>query len=996
MAGDSGREPEAALLARDAVTRARLGEQQGDAAAALRWLERAHRLVPRDPNIALSLAAACLASDPVRAAGLFAGIADRYDLREAWIGTAAAQMRLHTPWEAAGSLSRALARHVPQADCAALARDIVRSTGSPGWCGLSFDGRLSLHQHRPGTLVVTLDDRPVAGRRLPAGWTAAAALSVTIDGQHLLGSPIDIRAIRRVAGLVEAIDGGLSGWAWHPADPARIAEIAISDAAGRRTLRVRADDDSVVVPNLGPLAHPRGFSVPAARLAGLSGPLHIRDPDGRDLYGSPIDPAWLRQAGVAAAAAIGRRYGARTTPPARDAASMPPALPVDLPVPDTPVGADRKRREVDVVVPVHGQRVDSLFATVRAPTRIIVVDDASPDPALRQVLDAMARRRRVRLIRHARNIGFPGAANAGLRAASGRDVVLLNSDTLVPPGWLERLQDAARSAPDIGTVTPISNDASILSYPGNGADNPIPDLAETIRLDRLAHRACGAATVDIPVGVGFCLYIRRDCLDAVGGLRDDIFAQGYGEESDFCLRARHLGWRHVALPGLFVGHCGGRSFGAVGQHLRARNQNLLERLHPGYGALVDRFVCNDPLGPFRRRIDLQRWRAGRTRQGESAILITHNDGGGVERRVAQEAAAHNEAGRRAIVLRPARTADGAPAVELGDGVARDFPNLRFRLPGELGPLLRLLRTERPIVVEAHHLLDHDPAIHDLIAQLGTPHEAHVHDYMWFCPRISLVAGESRYCGEPDLAGCESCIADHGALIEEQIGVQALRDRSARFLRRAARVVAPSRDAADRIARQFPGIRPVVRPHDDDRAIPAGPPAPPRRAGPRRVCVAGAIGVHKGYDTLLACARDAAARRLDLEFVVVGTTIDDARLMATGRVFVTGAYTQDEAVAMIERQHADLGFLPSIWPETWCLALTELWLAGLRVAAFDMGAPAERIRHAGRGFLLPPHLPPGAINNALVDAMASGKAIRQTAPMHAVAASDPFHPVAEGL
>ena len=128
-----------------------------------------------------------------------------------------------------------------------------------------------------------------------------------------------------------------------------------------------------------------------------------------------------------------------------------------------------------------------------------------------------------------------------------------------------------------------------------------------------------------------------------------------------------------------------------------------------------------------------------------------------------------------------------------------------------------------------------------------------------------------------------------------------------------------------------------------------PPPPAARDGRCRVCLIGAIGIHKGYDILLACARDAAERRLRLEFVVVGHTIDDARLLATGRVFVTGRFAPDEAVALVRQQHASLGLLPSVWPETWSFALTELWRGGLRVAAFDFGAPAERIRQTGPRF-----------------------------------------------
>jgi glycosyltransferase involved in cell wall biosynthesis len=144
---------------------------------------------------------------------------------------------------------------------------------------------------------------------------------------------------------------------------------------------------------------------------------------------------------------------------------------------------------------------------------------------------------------------------------------------------------------------------------------------------------------------------------------------------------------------------------------------------------------------------------------------------------------------------------------------------------------------------------------------------------------------------------------------------------------------------------------------------------PRQSGCgiARICVVGAIGVEKGYEILLACARDAAERDLKLEFVVVGHTIDDARLLDTGRVFVTGEFQPAEAVQLVQAQNASLAWLPSVWPETWCFALSEAWSAGLRVVAFDLGAQAERIRRTGLGTLLPLGLPPASINSALLAA-----------------------------
>jgi len=126
-------------------------------------------------------------------------------------------------------------------------------------------------------------------------------------------------------------------------------------------------------------------------------------------------------------------------------------------------------------------------------------------------------------------------------------------------------------------------------------------------------------------------------------------------------------------------------------------------------------------------------------------------------------------------------------------------------------------------------------------------------------------------------------------------------------------------------------------------------------------VIGAIGVEKGYDTLLACARDAAQRDLGLRFVLAGHSIDDDRLLATGRVFITGRYRETDAVALVRSVGADLAFLPSLWPETWGFTLGLAWQAGLRAAVFDIGAMPARVRATGLGWVLPLGMPTSAVN-----------------------------------
>ena len=158
------------------------------------------------------------------------------------------------------------------------------------------------------------------------------------------------------------------------------------------------------------------------------------------------------------------------------------------------------------------------------------------------------------------------------------------------------------------------------------------------------------------------------------------------------------------------------------------------------------------------------------------------------------------------------------------------------------------------------------------------------------------------------------------------------------------------------------MRPKIEPWEADSASRPVHPGP----GPlRRIVVVGAIGVEKGFEILLACVRDAQARALPLQFTVVGFTADDERLMAAGPAFVTGEYIEADATELIRAQRGHLALIPSVWPETWCFALSRAWEAGLPAAVFDLGAQAERVRATGRGAVLPLGLGAPAVNDALL-------------------------------
>ncbi len=281
-----------------------------------------------------------------------------------------------------------------------------------------------------------------------------------------------------------------------------------------------------------------------------------------------------------------------------------PLLPVAVPPRRTPARAET----VDVVIPVYGNPCETLacIASVRTARntirhRIVVVDDHSLDANLIHELQALYRQGAITLVRRPFNAGFSVAVNTALPLCGGHDVVLLNSDTLVADGWLDRLQNAAYSHRTVATVTPLSNNAELLSHPQPMQAAPVPDAA-TLAVINEALAVMGASPVPVPTGVGFCLYVRHDALAAMHGLEETVYQRGYAEDTDLCLRAAAVGWTHRAASDVYVAHHGNGSFGSSKSWLAVVNVEKLRQRFPTHDQDYDRYLAQDPLQRCRRQL----------------------------------------------------------------------------------------------------------------------------------------------------------------------------------------------------------------------------------------------------------------------------------------------------------------------------------------------------------------------------------------------------------
>ena len=245
--------------------------------------------------------------------------------------------------------------------------------------------------------------------------------------------------------------------------------------------------------------------------------------------------------------------------------------------------------------------LNSIAQTVPGDAQILLIDDASTDEGVQPLLQAWVNQAKSqrRLLTHKENLGFVATANHGMRLAA-TDVVLLNSDTEVTEGWLQRLMDCLQSDPSIATATPWSNNGEIVSIPAFCVANPPPDDADAVAN---VIASCGTASYpEMPTAVGFCMAISLHAIRLIGVFDEESFGRGYGEENDFCQRAEQAGLRNVLCDNAYVVHHGGASFGPLGLKPDESTMQRLLKKHPDYHRKVSEFIKNDPLAARREEI----------------------------------------------------------------------------------------------------------------------------------------------------------------------------------------------------------------------------------------------------------------------------------------------------------------------------------------------------------------------------------------------------------
>lgn len=630
-------------------------------------------------------------------------------------------------------------------------------------------------------------------------------------------------------------------------------------------------------------------------------------------------------------------------------------------------------QNLTVAVPVYNGLVHlkkllpSLLKNTPDEVELLFIDDASPDQEVYPFLQSMAERHpRIRLLQNKKNLGFVKTANRILKETK-HHVLLLNSDTEVPAHWLDCL--TCRLADDVASVTPFSNAAALFSFPFLENSNRL--LLEYFTVDEISHAFSNFELPDeyqnASVGVGFCMLMNRKAIDTVGLFDEENFDIGYGEEADWCVRCSDAGFKNLIAPNLFVAHYGGGSF-TPDQKTRIgfSHEKIFSIKHPDFHGkwFLPHLMKTDVY--WNVLMNLACVRLFSIKRLKPLLFFTHPFSGGAVDYLQSFIRENRE--NSIFAIRP-----GQNEIIL-DLYYKDYHfNMKFQsLDCLLDPQTAMQNCHEIII---NHLLGWQwifqkenltvEAYEMIISKLLSVKQLFsaemrfmMHDFLSVCPRYNLLDKNDKFC-HPDRSvnRCSGCIPALFQLngITQLSEIQQWRDLSNRLLAecKECRFFSSStQKITEKVLESVNSIGTVV-PH---QGIKHYEPMETFPATPITIGVVGNINLCKGARFLADLASYLKVNAPGVRIVIIGP-VDHPPY--PDNVIVHGHYERDNLPDLLRHYGVNIGFISSIWPETFNYVTQELMELGLPLVCFDLGAPAERISKWKNGMIIPEISPEAA-------------------------------------
>ena len=626
--------------------------------------------------------------------------------------------------------------------------------------------------------------------------------------------------------------------------------------------------------------------------------------------------------------------------------------------------ADVSKVELSIIIPVYNalDEVRSCIDSVIKNTplnkniNVIVLNDCSPDKNIKPMLSEYKNIPNISIKNNLTNLGYTRNVNKGAKLAKGRDVILLNSDTVVSPNWIRNLVIAAYSKSDIGTVTAVSNNAGAFSVPKAGT-NDIPEHLNIDVISRIVKNSDGNY-IDVPTGNGFCLYIKRDLIDDIGSFDYKKFPRGYGEENDFCMRAVEAGWVNIVDTKTYIYHQRSASFKDSKYQLMEDGINQVKKDFPEYSGAIKAIGGSELFKKARTAIanNLEKYtKVSPIAKPKIMFVISTRTGGTPQtnldlmRQLSEiydcYALASNS--KKVEILKA-----GAEGYEVVESYILSEPvKYSTHRSAEYESLVKYLLFKYNVeLLHIRHIAWHSLLLPKIAKQLLIPVVKSFHDFYAICPSVNLIDGGGIY--HPDGVGTESpnpLWKDETVTPMTPIMLKRWQQKMDKSLLACDHYITTCNSAKDILLSKLE----LIAKKDSFTVIPHGrdfedfiPPVDYFTIdGKLKVLVPGNIALAKGSELIKQ------VKTLDkddlIEFHIIGTCTEDLLPFVTYH----GRYERSQFQNLVVKIQPHISAVFSIWPETYCHTLTESWATGIPVIGVAYGAVEERINRHQAGWLI---------------------------------------------
>jgi GT2 family glycosyltransferase len=620
--------------------------------------------------------------------------------------------------------------------------------------------------------------------------------------------------------------------------------------------------------------------------------------------------------------------------------------------------------KIDIVIPVYNgleylpKLFESIFENTDLPSRLIIIDDASPDKKVWEFLSKVKSEnpdKEIVLLRNETNLGFVKTVNRAVKMVQNH-FVLLNTDVEVPKGWLSRLMRPILNLEKVASATPFTNSGTIFSFPEFTKDNEIFEGLGLAELDKYFQMVNTRNNfIEMPTGVGFCMAFNKNVVDEIGMFDEKSFGRGYCEENDWCQRAIKKGYKNVIAPNLFVYHKHGGSFPSEEKEklIKENFKKLLEK-HPRYSRDVEKFIQNDPLKNIRDFLILLI--SSNFQSDNRAILfIDHELGGGANFYREKYIRKCLKEGKKMLLLgydtRKIEYHARYYYKQYKIGYKTDNLNEARKL-FELAGIDKIILSQ---IVSYENPLYFLELIKDLKKNKQCGLEILVHDYYSVCQIFVLLDWENKYCNVPDFQKCNECLSKKKGENSKYIQIkdqELWREAWRNFIEEADEIIffsSASKEIVKKAYEDLPEEKMRVVPHSVDNFKKTAGAKNKSKNHPLTIGILGGINFVKGSGIIKEMVEIIEKEKLDVKIVVIGSFIGNIK---SAKLKVLGKYDREDVPVLAAENEIDVFFIPSIWPETFSYTSQEIMNMRYPLAVFNLGAPAERAARYDKGLIIP--------------------------------------------